>query len=186
MTNRTLCLHASSHASGTGQHGGNAEAGFHYSQDLLLLSFVVSTGPPGPSGARNPRPGEWSVSGSLEVGLGEPSAAESVNLAPLCCRSGENKAEVPSRQCARVSLPHWRCLYPHPAFTFSEGAGPRESGFTRLPCPGPLHVEASVSHGGAPASGDRRLLKGHPALQVLLWVVLWWVWPWGPALLEQL
>ena len=23
-------------------------------------------------------------------------------------------------------------------------------------------------------------------LQVLLWVVLWWVRPWGPALLEQL
>ena len=57
---------------------------------------------------------------------------------------------------------------------------------TRLPCPGPLRTEASVSHGGAPASGARLLLRGHPPLQALLWVGLWWVWPWGPALLEQL
>ena len=92
----------------------------------------------------------------------------------------------PSHRGARVFLPQWQCCWPRPVCTFSEGTGPRASGFTRLPCPGPLRTEASVSHGGAPASGARLLLRGHPPLQALLWVGLWWVWPWGPALLEQL
>ena len=57
MTNHTPCLHVSSCTRGTGQRGGNPEAGFHYSQDLLLLSIGVSTGWPGPTGAQSPRPG---------------------------------------------------------------------------------------------------------------------------------
>lgn len=77
MTNRTLCLHASSRARGTRQRGGNAEAGFRHSQDLLLLSAGVSTGRPARGGAEA-SPWEWRVRGSLEVGPGEPSAAENV------------------------------------------------------------------------------------------------------------
>ena len=67
----TLCLHTSSHAPGTGQCGGNAEAGIRYSQDLLLLSFRVSTGQPGPAGARSPRHG----SEDQQVSRGRPRRA---------------------------------------------------------------------------------------------------------------
>ena len=59
------------------------------------MSFEVSTGRPGPAGARSPRPREWRVSGSPEVGLGEPSAAENVILAPCCRWSGQSMAEAP-------------------------------------------------------------------------------------------
>ena len=134
-------------------------------------------------GAHAPGVGVRWVSGGRP---GEPSAAENVTLAPRCRRSGESTAEAPSRPRTRVSLPPRRCCRPRPACTFSEGAGPRASGFTRLPCPGPLRAEASVSHGGAPASGARPPLRGHPPLQVPLWVGLWWVRPRGPALLELL
>ena len=153
-------MHASSQARGTGQRGRSVR----YSQDLLLLSFRVSTGWPGPAGAWSPHLREWRVSESLEVGLGEPSAAENMTLVTRCRPSGESTAEALLRPCARVSLPQQRCCQPRPACTFSEGAGPRESGFTRLPCPGPLRAEASVSHGGAPASGTRPPLRQPPSL----------------------
>ena len=105
--------------------------------------------------------------------------------APLPLEWSEH-GQGPSHRDAWVSLPQRQCCRPRPACTFSEGTGPRASGFTRLPCPGPLRAEASVSHGGAPSSGARPPLRGYAPLQVLLWVVLWWVRPWGPALLEQL
>ena len=59
------------------------------------MSFRVSTGWPGPAGAQSPRPGEWRVSGSLELGLGEPSAADNVTLAPCCRRTGQSMADAP-------------------------------------------------------------------------------------------
>ena len=137
-------------------------------------------------GGKEPTLREWRVSGSPEVSLGEPSAAENVTLVPRCSRSGQSMAPAASRPCARASLPQPQCCRPRPACTFSEGTVPRASGFPRLPCPGPLRAEASVSHGGAPAAGARPPLRGHPPLQVLLWVGLSWVRPWGPALLEPL
>ena len=137
-------------------------------------------------GGTEATPREWKVSGPPEVSLGEPSAPENVTLVPGCLLSGQSTAEAPSHPRTRVSLSQWQCCRPQPACMFSEGTGPRASGFTRLPRHGPLRAEASVSHGGAQTSGARPPLRGHPPLQVLLWVVLWWVPPWGPALLEPL
>ena len=87
-------MHTSSCTRGTRQHGGNAEAGFCYSQDLLLLSLGVSTGRPGPEGARRPLPTSEGSAGLRRSRQGEPSAAENVTLAPGCRLSGQSTARV--------------------------------------------------------------------------------------------
>lgn len=178
-------MHPSSRAHGTRQRGGNAGAGFCYSQDLLLMCFRVSTGRLVLRGHGAHAPGSGGSVGLWRLAWENPHTRERDLGAPLPPEWSEH-GQGPSHRDAWVSLPQRQCCRPRPACTFSEGTGPRASGFTRLPCPGPLRTEASVSHGGAPASGARLLLRGHPPLQALLWVGLWWVWPWGPALLEQL
>ena len=125
-----------------------------------------------------------------QVSRGRPGrapAAKNVTLGPRCPWSGLRALPRLPRVHAHGCPSHSGSAAGHALRARSrEGTGPRASGFTRLPCPGPLCAEASVSHGGAPASGTRLPLRGRPLLQVLLWVVLWWVRPGGPALLEPL
>ena len=117
----TLCLHASSRTCGTRQHGGNAEAGFCYSQDLLLLSFGLSTGRPGLAGAWSPLPGSGGSAGLQRSARESPSSKERDPGAPLPLEWSQSTAEAPSRPHAWVSLPQRQCCRPCPACTFSGG-----------------------------------------------------------------
>ena len=83
MTNHTLCLLTSSCTRGTRQRGGNAEAGFRYSQDLVLLSIGVSTGWPGPTGAQSPRRGSGGSAGLRRSAEGAFGSRERDPGAPL-------------------------------------------------------------------------------------------------------
>ena len=174
MTNRTLCLHASSRARGTRQRGGNAEAGFRHSQDLLLLSSGVSTGRSGPRGR-----------GGLALGVegprvsgGQPGRALSSRergWRPAAAAVDRAGPSLP-RSHARVSLPPRQGCRPCPACLPSEEQGPERRGSRGCPALA-SRLEASISYGGAPASGARPPLRGCPPLQALLWVVPWGVRP---------
>ena len=150
MTNRTLCLHASSRARGTRQRGGNAEAGFRHSQDLLLLSSGVSTGRPGPRGRRGLAQG---VEGPRVSG-GRPGRALSGRergWRPAAASVGRAGPSLPWSR-ARVSLPPMQCCRPCPACPLSEDQGPERRGSRGCPALA-SRLEASVSYGGALASG---------------------------------
>lgn len=183
MTNCTLCLHASSRARGTRQRGGNAEAGFRHSQDLLLLSSRVSTGRPGPWGRGGLALG---VEG-LRVSGGRPGRALSGRERDWCPAAAAVVRAGPSlpRSRARVSLHHGSAAGHAPRARSRREQDPERRGSQGCPALA-SRLEASVSHGGAPASGARPPLRGRPPLQALLWVVPWGVRPGSPALLEPL
>ena len=141
---RLTCFHTSSRARGTRQHGGNAEAGFCYSQDLLLLSFTVSTGPPGPAGARRPLPRSGGSTGLRRSRQGEPSAAENVTLAPGCRLSGQSTARVSLVSLHTGVSPTAAVLLAMPCVHVLRGNRAQIIRVHKAALPWPLHPEASV------------------------------------------